>query len=173
MLDPDRLQAKLDRLRDQHAEAQGEHAQRLKILDAEIARHERTLRRASEEKLNVEADDARYAIYDEAERRASETVRRLRIERDRFAAMPTPGMSEDEAAELRRAATEIRAGIEHATPAERRRLYQILKLRGRVFHDPAHGMKIGYHIRFRIEWDSLIPLDSGQDAVAISHPPSV
>ena len=37
----------------------------------------------------------------------------------------------------------------------------------------ACGMKIGYHVRLRIEWDSLIPLDSGQDAVAISHPPSV
>ena len=168
MLDAARLQAELNRLSSQHADAHGERAQRLKILDGEIASHERTLRRASEEKLKVDDDDARYSIYDDAERREAETVRRLRVERDRFSALPTPGMNDDEAAALTQAAADVRAGIEHAGPADRRRVYQILRLRGKVFHDPERGVPIGYRGRFRIEWDALISLDSEHSAFTSS-----
>ena len=100
LLDPQRLQAELDRLNDVHAEARAEHAGRLYTLDAEITKHERTLRRASEEKLNIDADDVRYTIYAEAEQRAADMLKRLRAERKAFAQQPVPGMSDDEAQEL-------------------------------------------------------------------------
>jgi DNA invertase Pin-like site-specific DNA recombinase len=160
LLDPQRLQAELDRLNDLHAEARAEHAGRLQTLDAEITKHERTLRRASEEKLNIDADDVRYTIYAEAEQRAADMLKRLQAERKAFAEQPVPGMSDDEAQEVARATREIRVGIEHADAAARRRLYKILRLRGRVYRDAKHGMRIGYRGRFRVEWDSVIPLNT-------------
>lgn len=158
--DAGRLQAKLDSLREEHAGAREEHAHRVQDLDAEITTHERLMRRAEEEKLKLETDDERYRIHDEAGQKASGTVRRLKLDRERLVALPAAGLTDDEERQLARYAAEIRVGMEHAGPAERRRLYQILRLRGRVCHDPEHGQRIGRDARVCVEWETV--LDSGQ-----------
>jgi DNA invertase Pin-like site-specific DNA recombinase len=168
LLDPQRLHRELDRLSEEHADARGGHMERLHEIDAEIAKHERMLRRASEEKLGVDVDDVRYEIYAEAERRAAENVKRHRASREQFKALPIPGMGDEEVNELMRAATELRVGIERAEPADRRRFYQILRLRGRVYRDPVDGVRIGYRGRLRIEWDSLLPLNTAHGVLTSS-----
>jgi DNA invertase Pin-like site-specific DNA recombinase len=158
--DADLLREKLDGLRDEHAGAREERARRVGDLDAEIATHERRLRRAAEEKLAVEVDDERYAIYHDAERRASETVKRLKREREQLVALPSPGLTDDEERELAQWFAKLRAGLEHADPTERRRTYQLLQLRGRVRHDPEGGTRVGRSALVSVEWETVI--GSGQ-----------
>lgn len=57
-------------------------------------------------------------------------------------------------------AVEIRAGVEHATPLERRRIFQILKLTGTVHLDPEHKIKFANRNRYTVRWTGVIPLGS-------------
>jgi len=67
------------------------------------------------------------------------------------------GLSETEVAAITRFAETARAGLEAATPEDRRRLYETLRLRARVAVDPT-GTRLGRRNRFRIEWQAAIPL---------------
>lgn len=158
LFDPERLRAELDRVAAQHAEARGQHQSDLAILDAEISKQERLLRRASEEKLKVEPDDERYVIYQDAELRTAAVLKRLRTERDAYAAQAVAGLSDDEMAVLERTANEFLTGIEEADASARRRVYQLLRLRARVFNDPADGVRVGRDARVRVVWESEIPV---------------
>jgi hypothetical protein len=51
--------------------------------------------------------------------------------------------------------------MEHATPAERRMLYQQLQIRGSVLPADRHdttAIRLGRHHRFRVDWTASIPL---------------
>jgi hypothetical protein len=78
-------------------------------------------------------------------------------EREAFAAVRTAGLSAGEAAAIEAFAADIRAGLDQATDADRRRLYDLLRIQGTVYDDP-HGIKLGRSNRFRIEWTAAFPL---------------
>ena len=71
--------------------------------------------------------------------------------------MRSEGLSDDEALEIETFAGQIRTGLEFATPAERRRLYELLQIRGKVYED-AQGVRLGRKHSFRIEWQAPIQL---------------
>ena len=85
-------------------------------------------------------------------------IGRLLTERAELAALPTPGLSDDEASALERFAEDVRAGVEAATPADRRRIYELLRLRVRAYQDPA-GERLARSHRFRLECDAIIGLE--------------
>ncbi len=93
-------------------------------------------------------------------RRAKEveaTIAKLNAERGQLTSSPGPGLSDTEAEAIREFAATAQVGLELATPAERRQLYETLRLRGRVLADP-EGMLLGKRNRFKIEWEARIPL---------------
>jgi len=170
LLDAERLDANLRALAAQHADVHTERGRRLAVLDAQIAEHERLMKRAGDEKLKLEPDDPRYTMYDEREGQESRLVRRYRDERAQFAALPVPGLDAHHAAQLREAADALRAGLADASSADRRWYFQTLQLRGRVFVDYERGQRVGYRAWLRIEWSAVIPLNSKQDCLVICMP---
>jgi site-specific DNA recombinase len=168
LLKREALAVYLQHQRATHADARATHAQRLAILDEEIGRHERVLRRAVAEKLGVEPDDERYAIYEQTEAHAALTVKRLRQEREHIAGLPMPGLSDDDAAALERFAERMTKATGDATQADRVRVYRAIRLRPRVERDAEHGVRIGRSRYLRIAWDADIPLDSEHDVLTSS-----
>jgi DNA invertase Pin-like site-specific DNA recombinase len=165
LLDAERLPAKIARLRATRGEVAEDRARRLAILDAEIAEHGRTLARACAEKLKVDEDDPRYRIYDETERREAGVVARLRAQRAVYAALPADGMSDDELDGFVRLAAVIREGADEVGAEERRRLYQVLRLRGTVRQDRERGAAIGYRGRLCIEWSWALGAPDSEQGV--------
>jgi DNA invertase Pin-like site-specific DNA recombinase len=156
LLDPDMLAAGLDAAQATHAAAGRLRLDRLETVDAEIAKHRRTLDGLAEKFTASEAGEFLDAIM----RRAKEleaTIARLTKERAALTANPGPGLSDAETAAIFAFAESARLGIEEATPAERRQLFETLRLRGRVLADP-DGMLLGRQNRFKIHWEAKIPL---------------
>jgi hypothetical protein len=89
---------------------------------------------------------------------------RLTAARAELEAQPLPGLSEADGMALERFAQEVNEGIEAANPAERRRIYQLLRLQGKVREDAEHGRQLGRRHRFSIEWDAVIQLFDGERA---------
>jgi hypothetical protein len=54
-------------------------------------------------------------------------------------------------------AAEVRAGMAHATTAERRRICHLLKLSGRVYHNETEGLPIGPSA-FVSDWHAVVAL---------------
>jgi hypothetical protein len=157
LLDPAHLRLELDRLRAAQSDEQAAWRMRLQILDEDIDKHERLLRRAMSEKLKVEPDDPRYAMYDAAEAQEARTVKRLRDERPSLEAA-SPGLSDADVRTLEDLAAEIAVNVETRTPEQRRRIFQAVRLRGVVRFDPEHGARIGRKNHFTIQWGSLLSL---------------
>jgi hypothetical protein len=85
-------------------------------------------------------------------------------DRARLESEPGAGLSAGQADSLLQVSQEIRAGIDEASEAgaagsaHRRRIFQMLKLRGTVTPDQEHGALIGRKHRVTIEWDAAIRL---------------
>src|SRR5207244_477491 len=109
LLQPANLRQELERLRSAQSDEQAAWRTRLLILDEDIARHERLLRRAVEEKLKVDPDDPRYAMYEASELAEARTVKRLRDERPSLEAA-SPGLSDADMQTLQDLAAEIAHG---------------------------------------------------------------
>jgi hypothetical protein len=84
-------------------------------------------------------------------------IERLVQERAELAAIRTDGLSDDDALEIEVFAKQIGEGLSYATPADRRLLYELLQLRGKVYFDP-DGVRLGRKHSFRIEWQASIEL---------------
>jgi hypothetical protein len=164
---PGVFEARLTALREGSAEARAAWSERLAVMDGEIAGQERLMRRAEEEKIKLDDDDPRYQIHLDAGLRAAETLRKLRVERDRYVAAGTPGLSDDARAEMLRDVATIRAlmgaaieaATEHAPPAFRRRLFERLDLRGtvrRAVPGDADAHRVGRLARVTVEWSSVL-----------------
>jgi hypothetical protein len=73
----------------------------------------------------------------------------------------TDGLSGEEATAIEAFAAEARAGLEHATPADWRRLYETLRIRGAVSlstADDPEAVRLGRRYHFRIERAGAIQL---------------
>ena len=54
-------------------------------------------------------------------------------------------------------------GAEHVTEGERRRIYELLRLRAVIGQDPVLGVPLGRVHRSSIRWEAIIPLrDDGR-----------
>jgi site-specific DNA recombinase len=158
LLDPDHLLNGLASAQQQHADADQRRRDRLETLDREIARLRARFDRITDERLDAQpGSETERALKTKAE--DTETaIRRLLSDRAELDAQPAPGLTEQEGLELARFAEEVRAGLDHATGAERRRVYDLLRLRGKVRLDPDHGVKLGRRHRFAVDWDAVIEL---------------
>ena len=142
-----------------HEEAAARWHDRLTAIDGEVARLRRRLDRATVERLDAEpgTEAARSLARTIAD--TEREISRYLTERASFELVDTPGLSEEEAAALHAFADEVRNGLDAATPDERRQIYGLLKLRGRVQQDAA-GMPLGKRHRFTVEWEAVINLSA-------------
>lgn len=155
--DPERLRAKLDAVRAKHAEARGVWTRRAETLAVEIERHEATLRAAVREKLRIDPDDPRFPIYDETEAKEAQLVARLRREHAALEAMPLPGLSDADVSTLLAFGNQVGKGIAKATPADRRWLFERVRLRGVLMDDREWGLPNGRGgVPWTARWESLI-----------------
>jgi hypothetical protein len=160
MLDRDLFHAALADARLASAAARRQ-AERLAVLDAEIAKRQKRLVKLTIDRLDAddgsEAEAALRAVADQTE----QEIRTLRADADDLRSRPTPGIGEAEADAIEAFAGEVREGAEHATEGERRRIYELLRLRAVVGLDPVLGVKLGTRHRFSLRWESIIPLRDG------------
>lgn len=161
LLDAENLAQGLDAARQQNEASTQRRRQQIEIIDRESARTSQRLDRAMEELLDVERGSERAAKLRHDAREMEATIKRLHTERTALEAMPAPGLNPTHLAALEAFAEEIRAGLAEATPAQRRELYSLLQLQGRVSLDPERGRPFGHHYRYCIEWEAVIRLRHG------------
>jgi hypothetical protein len=92
---------------------------------------------------------------------AEKTIARLQAGRAELEAQPAPGLTKSEVLALADFAAEVRAGIDAATPAEQRRIYDLLRLRGtvRLAREGEEGYRVGRNFRrFVFEWQAIISI---------------
>jgi hypothetical protein len=82
---------------------------------------------------------------------------RLDDERAELAAVRSEGLTASEAGAIEAFAAEIREGMALATRPELRQLYELLRVRGKVYFD-AGGIRLGRKHSFRVEWTAAIQL---------------
>jgi hypothetical protein len=156
LLNADVLAAGLEAARSTRGAAERVRRDQRAVIDAEIARYRKTLESLVDQLVKLESA----ALIDAVDQRAKELEGRiasLTRQRDTLIAGPGDGLTDAEALAIQAFAATARIGLEEATPAERRQLYEALRLRGRVLADP-EGLLLGQRNRFRIEWEARIPL---------------
>ncbi len=155
LLDPDLLAQGLSAMREQRNGTDARRQERLTTLDKEIDRLRRRIQRIHSERMEADAgsesDRAMKALAQEAEA----TVTRLLADKADLQTAPAPGLDDSEIASLQRFASEIGTGIEHATDADKRRIFELLRLRATLRQDE-NGQKFGRDHRFSIDWETAI-----------------
>jgi hypothetical protein len=161
LLDPGRVREGLAAVQRQHVEATRRRGERLNTIDREIDRLRAKLTRIMNERLEAtpesEAERALRTLAEETEI----AIRRLLVDRTQLDAEPVPGLTAEEEVALERFAEEIQVGLERATRPDRRQIFTLLRLTGRVREDPEHGIKLGRRHRFAVQWDAIIELLNG------------
>jgi hypothetical protein len=161
LLDPDALQIGLDAAQAQYAETDRLRQDRLAAHDAELAKQRKRL----DVLTSGLADAGDGEVYASILRQAKEVehlIGRTNAERTALAAIRTEGLSATDADALSAFADDIRAGFDQATPEDRRRLYELIHVRGTVYADP-DGIKLGRKHHFRIDWQAAIPLSNSNN----------
>jgi hypothetical protein len=156
LLNVDILAAGLDAARSTRGAAERVRRDQRAVIDAEIAKHRKTLDSLVDQLVKLESA----ALIEAVDRRAKELegmIANLVRQRDALIAGPGDGPTDAEATGIREFAATARLGLDEATPPERRQLFETLRLRGRVLADP-EGLLLGRRNRFRIEWEARIPL---------------
>jgi hypothetical protein len=160
LLSADYLASGLEAARAQHEQADHLRTERLATIETEMVKQRKRLDGLSSDLADAGNGEFRASIR----RRAQEIegiIERLRRDRDELTTLPSAGLSADDADAIARFATEVQAGMGHATPAERRMLYQQLQVRGSlspaVRTDP-EAIRLGRHHRFYVDWTASIPL---------------
>lgn len=168
LLDPAYLREGLAGARAQHDTANQVRCDRIEVMEKEMRSCQNRLDRLT---LSL-ADATNDAVADAVMRQMDTLGRQLQQvtrERDQLASFRPSGLSEDDVLAIERFAQEVRAGIEYATPADRRRLYEQLRLRGTIHMDP-DGVLLGRKHRFRIEWDGAIQLRHSHSMMTTTEP---
>jgi site-specific DNA recombinase len=170
LLHPEHLQEGLAAAQEEHTAARERRQARLETIDREIERLRTRFDRITDERLDAARGSETERALKAKAAEVEATIQRLAAQRAAFAAEPMPGLSPEEQLELTAFATdlaagvfeaEIAAGVEAASPADRRRIYQLLHLGGTVRLDPEHGLKLGRKHRFAVDWKGLIELQNG------------
>ena len=141
LLNADVLAAGLEAARSTRGAAERVRRDQRAVIDAEIAKHRKTLDSLVDQLVKLESA----ALIEAVDRRAKElesTIANLTRQRDALIAGPSDGLTDAEAAAIQEFAATARIGLDEATPAERRQLFETLRLRGRVLADP-EGLLLG------------------------------
>ena len=160
LLDIENLAEGVAEAREQNDQATARQRERLEAVDREVGRLRNRLQRITSERLDAdpgsEGDRALKALASDVEA----TIGRLLADRAELAAAPSPGLSQDDADALMGFAREIAAGIaKMKTPADRRRMLDILKLRITLRRDDSeNGIKLVRKNRFGIELRTAVDL---------------
>jgi DNA invertase Pin-like site-specific DNA recombinase len=156
LLNSDVLAAGLEAARSTRGDAERVRCDQRAVIDAEIAKHRKTLQSLVDQLVKVESA----ALIEAVDRRAKDlegAIGNLVRQRDALIVGPGDGLTDAEATAIQEFAAMARIGLAEATPPERRQLFETLRLRGRVLADP-EGVLLGQRNRFRIEWEARIPL---------------
>lgn len=156
LLDPDYLTAGLEAARSRHAQVNRLRAERLAVLDAEIGRQRQRLDNIA----GRFADAGTGEVFDALMRQARDIeglIQRLTGERLELATTEAEGLGPGEAEAIEAFAAEVRSGMILASSADRRDIYELLQVRGKVYADPS-GVALGRRHRFRVEWRATISL---------------
>lgn len=93
-----------------------------------------------------------------------DAIRRLQAERGQLQLEPDAGLAPDAIQTIEGFVAEVAHGIDLADRADRRRIYDVLRLKGTVRIDNEHGVKLGRRHHFNIRWAGAIAIpNSGQD----------
>lgn len=157
LLDTENLAAGLRAARRDNVAAD-RRRERIDILRGQIATARRALDKQVRELLMAEdgsaTEDSLRARGRELEAQIGEREAALA----ELEATPVIGLSDADVAEVEAFAARMREGLERAdTPAKRRRVYELLQLRGTVREDREAGIGLRRG-RFTIEWAALVPL---------------
>jgi site-specific DNA recombinase len=160
LLDIKNLAEGIAEAREEHDRATARLRDRLAAVDREVARLRNRLQRITSERMDAdpgsEGDRALKALAGDVEG----AIGRLVAERAELAAAPAPGLSQEHADALMTFAHEIAKGIaKMKTPADRRRMFEILRLRVTLRRDDSeNGIKLVRKNRFGIELRTAIDL---------------
>jgi hypothetical protein len=158
LLDPERLAEGFTAARIEHATAHDRRAGQLQALTSKIAALRGRLSRILDEQLDAPAGGESARLLREKAHQIEASLSTLQAEHAQLAAEPRPGLSDSQIHELTAFAAEVCQGVEHATPAERRLIFQLLQLKGTVRRDDEHGRKFALKHRFSVAWEAIIPL---------------
>jgi site-specific DNA recombinase len=164
LLDPAYLREGLAEAR-KADEASGRRLDRLAFLSAQIEKCRRRLERITIERLDAEPGSEAELTLQAADTATKAEITAFRAELTELEARPAEGLTEDAAAAIEQFAAEITAGIDAASQADRRRAYELLRLRGRVALDAERGVKLGRRHRFSTDWRALVELRNEQPCI--------
>ena len=168
LLDPERMREGMAAARAEYAAAASRQRARLGTLDGEASRLRDRLGRIIEEQLSAPAGSETVRLLREKAQQIEAALGRLAAERGGLAAESAAGLSDGEAEDLASFAAEVRAGADHATTIDRRRVFQLLKLTGTVRRDAEHGIRFAKKNRFSVDWTAILQLrDNGRNFVNI------
>jgi site-specific DNA recombinase len=164
LMDIDRLRRGLDAATVEYAQSNGRRQSQLDALDANITRLRARLDRILDEQLDATAGSETARALREKGRQIEDMIGRHLTDRARLEGEPGAGLSPDQATSLLQFSAEIRAGLDKASAADeqgaahRRRVFQMLRLRGTVRPDQEHGVLVGRKHRVTVSWDAAIRL---------------
>ena len=126
-------------------------------LRAEIAACRKRLDRQTVELLDAETGSESEQSLRRVAKDTERTIGRLQESLAALQAAPVEGLSEDDALALEQFAERIGSGLEHATLAERQRIYRLLRLLGTVRPGGEQDIRLKRG-RFAIAWTALLDI---------------
>lgn len=156
LLEPEQLRAGLASARARHDELLASRQDRLQVL-REIASQRKRLERIVDEMLENEKGSETYSALAQRQKATEDMLQRLQAEQAEQTAGPSEGLSAEQAVELERFAAEVGAGLETASTAKRRWVYERLRLGGTVRVQP-DGIKLGQRHCFDMDFQAVVPI---------------
>ncbi len=168
LFDPDRIAVAFAMLREQASDGAETYLERMATIEREIARRRRAMDKATRELLmddvSPERERSLRTILANLEAELGDLTRSL----DALGSVKTNAISLGQVDALETFVREIAFAWEHATPAERREVFDVLQLRATVTPDP-DGDVIGRK-RYRIVWEGLIDMTGDQSqSMRLNH----
>jgi len=156
LLDPAYLEAGLGQGIAHHEQQTQERRERIAAFDAKLAQQRGRLDGIAGKLVDIGGGPLYDAMLAQA-KAIEDLIDRLDEQRADLLALPSDGLSSDEAKSIVAFAAEMQTGLALATEADKRRLYDILHLHGTVSTDP-DGIRLGQRHRYRIDRTAAIPL---------------
>jgi site-specific DNA recombinase len=160
LLDPEKLDAGLQAARNARSATERMWCDQRAIIDSEIAKHRATIKSLVDQ-LATFTSTALIEAIDQRAKELDGLIGSLSRQRDSLDAGPGEGLTKAEADSIREFAETARIGLAEATPAERRELFDTLRLRGFVSADP-NGVQLGRRHRFQIDWEARMHLSRSE-----------
>jgi site-specific DNA recombinase len=160
LLNADYLRAGLDAAQTEHEQADGLRVDSIHANEREIAKQRKRLDSLAADLVSFPEGEFRASIRRQAQD-IEGIIAKLQAQRAELEARPSSGLSAADANAIIHFAEQIQAGMEHASPADRRQLYQQLQIRGTVSSaEPAdpQAVRLGRKHCYRIDWQASIPL---------------